>query len=135
MDLRFRNFFTQYFDKTVTNTLYLTLWFPCFSGSHIQGIHNMLPNTQIRAVSRADVDRIGEWLGDNQISSKWFGHYGCGEPIHRGYDPSHMLESGDSEWHQVFDNPNRMIFSLYNDEANGTHNNLQCMGLLNSYQE
>ena len=28
-----------------------------------------------------------------------------------------MLESGDSEWHQVFDNPNRMIFSLYNDEG------------------
>ena len=77
----------------------------------------MLPNTQIRSVSRADVDRIGEWLGDSQISSSWFGHYGCGEPIHRGYDPNHMLESRDSEWHQVFDNPNRMIFSLYNDEG------------------
>ena len=77
----------------------------------------MLPNTQIRAGSSAAVDLIGEWLGDNQISSKWFGHYGCGEPIHRGYDPSHMLESGDSEWHKVFDNPNRMIFSLYNDEG------------------
>ena len=77
----------------------------------------MLPNTHIRSVSRADVDRIGGWLGDDQISSSWFGHYGCGEPIHRGYDPNYMLESGDAEWHQVFDNPNRMIFSLYNDEG------------------
>ena len=76
----------------------------------------MLPNVTLKAVSRDDVDRIAWWLEDDEISSRWFGHYGCGDPVHRGYDPNHMLESSDWEWQSVFDDPHRRISSIYSDE-------------------
>ena len=75
----------------------------------------MLPNVTLRAVSRDDVDNVGWWLEDEDVSSRWFGHYGCGDPVHRGYDPQHMLESSDWEWQSVFGDPHRMIFSIYSD--------------------
>ena len=76
----------------------------------------MLPNVTLKAVSRDDVDRVGWWLEDEEVSSRWFGHYGCGDPVHRGYDPTHMLESTDWEWQRVFADPHRIIFSIYNDQ-------------------
>ena len=75
----------------------------------------MLPNVTLRAVTRDDVDNVGWWLEDEDVSSRWFGHYGCGDPVHRGYDPQHMLESSDWEWQSVFGDPHRMIFSIYSD--------------------
>jgi cytidylate kinase/RimJ/RimL family protein N-acetyltransferase len=75
----------------------------------------MLPNVTLKAVSRDDVDNVGWWLEDDDVSSRWFGHYGCGDPVHRGYDPKHMLESSDWEWQSVFGDPHRLIFSIYNE--------------------
>ena len=76
----------------------------------------MLPDVTLKAVSMDDVDRVAWWLEDEEVSSRWFGHYGCGDPVHRGYDPVHMLESSDWEWQSVFGDANRLIFSIYNDQ-------------------
>ncbi len=76
----------------------------------------MLPNISLKPVSRDDVDRVGWWLEDEEVSSRWFGHYASGDPIHRGYDPNHMLESSDYEWMHIFGDPDRLIFSIYNDQ-------------------
>ena len=76
----------------------------------------MLPDVTLEDVSRDDVDRVAWWLEDDEISSRWFGHYGCGDPVHRGYDPNHMLEASDWEWQSVFGDPHRRIFSIYSDE-------------------
>jgi RimJ/RimL family protein N-acetyltransferase/cytidylate kinase len=75
----------------------------------------MIPNVILKAVSRDDVDNVGWWLEDDDVSARWFGHYGCGDPVHRGYDPQHMLESSDWEWQSVFDDPHRLIFSIYSE--------------------
>ena len=75
----------------------------------------MLPNIALRSVSRDDVDRVAWWLEDAEVSSRWFGQYAWGEPIHRSYEPSHMLESSDNEWLHIFGDPKRLIFSIYND--------------------
>lgn len=72
----------------------------------------MLPEIELRNVSREDVDRVAWWLEDKELSSRWFGHYGCGEPIHRGYDPLHALESSEAEWDRVFRDPHRFIYSI-----------------------
>lgn len=77
----------------------------------------MLPEITLKDVSRDDVDRIAWWLEDTELSSKWFGHYGCGDPVHRGYDPHHMLEAPQSEWQHVFGDSSRLIYSVY-DENN-----------------
>ena len=76
----------------------------------------MLPTVTLQGVSRDDVDRIGWWLQDDEISSRWFGHYACGDPVHRGYDPEHMLEAGQSEWDRVFNDPLRRLLSVYTED-------------------
>ena len=47
----------------------------------------MLPIVQLRQVTRDDIRRIADWLGDEEVASSWFGHYACGDPVHRGYEP------------------------------------------------
>ena len=79
----------------------------------------MLPEVTLRNVSRDDVDRIAWWLEDEAVSSRWFGHYACGDPVHRGYDPKHMLEASQPEWERAFSDPTRLIFSIYGE--NGDH--------------
>ena len=77
----------------------------------------MLPAVTLRGISREDVDRIGWWLDDEEVSSRWFGHYACGDPVHRGYDPAHMLEASEVEWDRVFrHDPRRFIFSIYSEQ-------------------
>ena len=78
----------------------------------------MLPEITLTNVSREDVDRIGGWLTDEDVSSRWLGHYACGDPIHRAYEPAHMIEASESEWDRVFRlDPHRFIFSIYSEEA------------------
>ena len=79
----------------------------------------MLPVVTLRNVSRDDVDRIGWWLADDEVSGKWFGHYAIGDPVHRGYDPVHMLEASEREWENVFNDSTRLIYSIYDE--NGDH--------------
>jgi len=78
----------------------------------------MLPKIELKNVSREDVDRMAWWLDSKDVAEKWFGHYSCGDPIHRSYDPKQMLESSDSEWELVFDNPHRLILSVYDEVGN-----------------
>ncbi len=74
----------------------------------------MLPIVQLRHVTRADVERIGHWLTDEEVASHWFGHYACGDPVHRGYEPALMLNANDLDWVRVFDhNRGHLIFSIY----------------------
>ncbi len=79
----------------------------------------MLPVVTLRNVSRDDVDRIGWWLEDDEVSGRWFGHYALGDPVHRGYDPVHMLEASPQEWQNVFNDSTRLIYSIYDE--NGDH--------------
>ena len=74
----------------------------------------MLPIVQLRQVTRDDVKRIANWLGDEEVASSWFGHYACGDPVHRGYEPLLMLNSSSEDWVRVFShNRGHLIFSIY----------------------
>ena len=77
----------------------------------------MLPNVKLLDVTRDDVDRIASWLRDTEVSSRWFGEYSTGEPVHPAYEPEHMVEASDTEWSTVFDRPHRIIYSIYTDKA------------------
>ena len=77
----------------------------------------MLPIVQLRQVTRDDVRRIADWLGDEEVASRWFGHYACGDPVHRGYEPLLMLNSSSEDWVRVFShNRGHLIFSIYAQE-------------------
>ena len=77
----------------------------------------MLPIVQLRHLSREDIQRITRWLADEEVSSRWFGHYACGDPVHRGYEPQLMLSAADEDWVRVFDRDRRrLIFSIYSGD-------------------
>ncbi len=77
----------------------------------------MLPIVQLRQVTRDDIRRIADWLGDEEVASSWFGHYACGDPVHRGYEPILMLNSSSEDWVRVFShNRGHLIFSIYAQE-------------------
>ena len=74
----------------------------------------MLPIVQLRNVTRDDVHRISAWLSDCEVASSWFGHYACGDPVHRGYEPGLMMGASSEDWVRVFDRDRRrQIFSIY----------------------
>ena len=74
----------------------------------------MLPVVQLRHVTKEDVRRIALWLSDGEVASRWFGHYACGDPVHRGYEPVLMLNANGEDWARVFDHNRRhLIFSIY----------------------
>ena len=78
----------------------------------------MLPEAALGPVSREDVDQVARWLEDEEVASRWFGHYACGDPVHRGYEPLHLLEASEYEWDRVFrSDPHRFIFSIDNEDC------------------
>lgn len=77
----------------------------------------MIPEVRLVEVSREDVERIIQWLQDEEVCSAWFGRYTYGDPIHLGYHPSEMLGATQEEWDEVFHNPSRRILSIYTVEG------------------
>ena len=91
----------------------------------------MNPEIALNEVSREDVYRIARWLEDENVSSRWFGHYACGDPVHRGYEPDQMLAASESEWDRVLRmDPHRVIFSIYRVVENGDDHIGECQILL-----
>ena len=79
----------------------------------------MLPEIRLTSVSREDVQRVAEWLRDEEVNASWYGTNEQGEPLHIGYSPGRMLEASASEWEEVFGSEQRKLFSVLN--ADGQH--------------
>lgn len=71
-----------------------------------------LRNVTLRPVTREDVSRIRQWLGDEEVSQSWFGRYAYGDPAHLGYHPTEMERASQEEWERVFNNPEHRILSI-----------------------
>jgi len=71
----------------------------------------------LKHVSRGDVDRVRDWLKDEEVVESWFGRYSYGNPAHLGYDPQNAAELPDSRWNEIFENPEHRIFSIYTTEG------------------
>ena len=72
----------------------------------------MLPEVRLTQVSREDVDRIAEWLKDEEVNACWYGTSEQGEPLHIGYSPGRMLEADSREWEEVFTSEARKFYSV-----------------------
>ena len=76
---------------------------------------------ELRQVAREDVQRIADWLKDEDVSESWFGRYTYGDPAHLGYEPEVMLNATQEQWDEVFHDPHhephRDIFSIYSEEG------------------
>ncbi len=76
-----------------------------------------MANVELRQVTREDVERLAEWLSDDEVANSWFGRYTYGDAAHLGYEPQAMLNATQEEWDEVFHDPHhephRDIFSIY----------------------
>ncbi len=76
----------------------------------------MAPQATLRDVVPEDVDRIADWLQDEETAKTWFGYAGR-DPLHRGYDPILMQMAAKSDWDATFrDDPLLLVVSIYNED-------------------
>jgi RimJ/RimL family protein N-acetyltransferase len=72
---------------------------------------------ELRPVTREDVQRIADWLDDQEVAEAWFGRYTYGDAAHLGYEPKEMIGASEAAWDEVFHDPHhephRDIFSVY----------------------
>ena len=73
----------------------------------------MLPQVNLREVSRDDVARLQQWLQDSDVCASWYGIDSAGEPVHVGYSPRRMLDASEDEWERTFSAEERKVFSIY----------------------
>ena len=79
----------------------------------------MTPDVRLTDVSREDVERMAAWLENPEVMTMWYGADEGGDPLHIGYSPKASLQASDEEWQQIFNDPDRKIFSVY--DANEGH--------------
>ena len=77
----------------------------------------MFPEVTLVTPTREDVQRLSEWLNDTEVSDVWFGVGDAGKPLHATYTPEAILAGGAEEWDHVFNDQNRSIFSVYNEDG------------------
>lgn len=77
----------------------------------------MFPAVTLVSITRADVQRMADWLDDEEVNSFWYGLDDDGLPLHLGYSPHRILQAPSEEWDQVFESGDRKIFSVYTAEG------------------
>ncbi|MDA1129834.1 MAG: GNAT family protein [Chloroflexi bacterium] len=77
----------------------------------------MFPVVTLVSTTREDVQRLNDWLSDPEVSAVWFGVGDDGKPLHATYSPEGILAGGDDAWDHVFNEDNRVIFSIYSGDG------------------
>ena len=73
----------------------------------------MLPEVSLVPPTLEDVQRLAQWLDDDDVNSFWYGRGEDGLPLHIGYSPHQIINAPDTEWRQVFENEDRKIYAIY----------------------
>ena len=77
----------------------------------------MFPQVALTSLTRDDVTRLAEWLGDEEVNALWYGLGEDGQPLHIGYSPRQILEVTAGEWDAGLDEEDRKIYSVYTSEG------------------
>ena len=77
----------------------------------------MFPLVSLAVPTRQDVERLTEWLKDDDVNASWYGLGDDGLPLHVGYAPSQVVEGGDNDWDRVFKDDNRKVFAVYTSDG------------------
>lgn len=77
----------------------------------------MFPQVTLSTPTREDVERLAQWLEDEEVNSSWYGLGDDGTPLHAGYAPLVVLSGNAHDWDRVFNNENRKIFAVYSGDG------------------
>ena len=95
----------------------------------------MFPEVTLTTPTREDIQRMADWLNDPDVSTVWYGVGDDGKPLHTGYTPEAVLAGGSDDWDQVFSDENRVIFSVYTGDGEGSIANTSLMRAARSPDE
>ena len=77
----------------------------------------MFPEVTLTTITHPDVQRMADWLDDEEVNSLWYGLDDQGLPLHLGYSPHQMLQASSQEWDQVYGSDDRKVYSVYTAEG------------------
>ena len=77
----------------------------------------MFPEVTLTTITHPDVQRMADWLDDEEVNSLWYGLDDQGFPLHLGYSPHQMLQASSQEWDQVYGSDHRKVYSVYTAEG------------------
>lgn len=77
----------------------------------------MFPQITLSSLTREDVNRLADWLSDNDVNGLWYGLGEDGQPLHIGYSPQQILEVSPEEWAEFLDDEDRKIYPVYTSEG------------------
>ena len=77
----------------------------------------MFPQIALSSLTREDVNRLADWLSDNDVNGLWYGLGEDGQPLHIGYSPQQILEVSPEEWAEFLDDEDRKIYPVYTSEG------------------
>ena len=77
----------------------------------------MFPEVTLTTPTREDIQRMADWLNDSEVNSVWYGVGDDGKPLHTGYTPDAVIAGSSDDWDQVFNDENRVIFSVYSGDG------------------
>ena len=77
----------------------------------------MFPQVTLTSLTREDVERLAQWLSDDEVSGLWYGVDEDGQPLHIGYSPQELLESPEEQWHHAYLEEDRKIHPVYSTDG------------------
>jgi RimJ/RimL family protein N-acetyltransferase len=77
----------------------------------------MFPEVALQPPERGDVQRLVQWLDDDEVNSLWYGRGLDSIPLHIGYSPHRILRASETNWQQVFEDTDRKVFAIYTTQG------------------
>ncbi|HIN05488.1 MAG TPA: N-acetyltransferase [Dehalococcoidia bacterium] len=77
----------------------------------------MLPDVSLMPPGREDIQRMADWLADNEVNSFWYGRGDDGIALHHGYSPQRVIGSSEDEWKRIFEDHDRRIYAIYTQDG------------------
>lgn len=77
----------------------------------------MLPDVSLMPPVREDIQRMADWLADNEVNSFWYGRGEDGIALHHGYSPQSVIGSSEDEWKRIFEDHDRKIYAIYTQDG------------------
>ena len=77
----------------------------------------MLPDVSLVQPVREDIQRMADWLSDNEVNALWYGRDENGIALHTGYSPHQVIQSSEDEWRRIFEDDDRKIYAIYTKDG------------------
>ena len=77
----------------------------------------MLPEVSLVQPVREDIQRMADWLSDNEVNTLWYGRGEDGIALHTGYSPHLVTQAPEDEWRRIFEDDDRKIYAIYTKDG------------------